>query len=256
MRQTVIISTLALASAFGTTVMAMETDPVFVALTLDQRVELRRQERLLAESSSGSSSSSLSRYRYASSSSTTLFQRVQDRLQQRLNDLRLRDPEEYNSVIDMLRRREQRRSERLENTPLSLKQEVMDGVNLERAKRGLGALRNHRKLEAAAQAHAQDMFDRDYFDHESPEGDRVGTRVKATGYGDINAQECRCSYNIYIGENIAKGQQSAKQVVREWMESPSHRDAILFKEYKEVGVGIVDTIWVLNFGGVHINPVE
>ena len=237
MRRTAIVSALALVCAFGSTALAMETDPVYIALTLEQRVELRRQERLLidAATSSSSSSSSLSRYRYASSSSTTLFQRTQDRLQERLEDLRRERPEEYNTVIDLLRRRESRRIERLENTPLSLKQEVMDGVNLERAKRGLAALRHHIKLETAAQTHAQDMFDRDYFDHASPEGDRVGTRVKATGYGDINAQECRCSYSIYIGEN---------------------RDAILFKEYKEIGVGIVDNIWVLNFGGVHIDPVE
>lgn len=235
---------------------------MLVSLTIDQRVELRRQERLLEPLSSSSSSSSYSRYRYTSSrssSSTTLFQRVQDRLEERLRELRLRDPEEYNAVIDMLRRREERRADRLEDqtvTEPTLKQLVTDGVNMERATRGIGALRYNLKLEQSAQAHAQDMFDRDYFSHETPEGERSGDRIKKTGYGVINAQECRCSYRVFLGENIAKGQQSVEQVVREWMESPSHRDAILSRDYKEVGVGIVDDIWVLNFGGIEINPVE
>lgn len=127
---------------------------------------------------------------------------------------------------------------------------------MERAKHGVAPLRYHTELEASAQGHALDMKIRDYFSHENPEGQRSGDRIKETGYGVVNAQECRCSYKVYLGENIAKGQTTVAQVIKEWMESPSHREAMLSKDYQEVGVGIVDDIWVLNFGSVDITPVR
>ena len=127
---------------------------------------------------------------------------------------------------------------------------------MERATRGIAALRYHRDLELSAQAHAQDMFDRDYFSHENPEGQRSGDRIKKTGYGVVNAQECHCSYKVFLGENIAKGQTSVEQVIREWMQSPSHKEAILSRDYRDIGVGIINNIWVLNFGAVEINPAK
>ncbi len=155
----------------------------------------------------------------------------------------------------LLNRREMRRLQRLDEKPLPLKAEVIEGVNMERAKMGLPALRPHMDLETSAQLHAQDMKNRDFFSHENPDGLRSSDRIKATGYGVVNAQECRCSYRVFLGENLAKGQTSVEQVVREWMESPSHREAMLSKDYNEIGVGIVGDIWVLNFGKVEINPV-
>jgi len=152
----------------------------------------------------------------------------------------------------LLERSNARRAERLGELPSPIKFQLIDSVNMERAKMALPPLRAQIDLETSAQRHAQDMKNRDYFSHENPNGLRSNDRIKATGYGIINAQECRCSYKVYLGENLAKGQTTIEQVIREWMESPSHRDAILSKDYDDIGVGIVDDIWVLNFGKIEI----
>lgn len=157
------------------------------------------------------------------------------------------------STAQLLQRRQDRLMMRAgNNNDYTQKQEMLDGVNMERALQGHPALRMNAKLAAAAQGHADDMAARNYFDHADPEGLRVGERVRAAGYGIINAQTCRCSYRISIGEDLAKGQTSVRQVIAEWMASPSHREAILSPDYDEIGIGIAGDIWVLNFGGMEI----
>lgn len=249
---------LALVTALGSSAAVIAASPLYVSSALEDRVEERRLERLGQSSSSFSSSRTLRYIRTSSSSSSrrsaTLESRVEQRLQERLGDIRQEDPDQYELIIDIMRRREKRRADRLESTEEPLKIQVANAVNMERARLGIPPLRYHPDLETAAQAHAQDMKNRDYFAHENPEGERSGERIKRTGYGVINAQECRCSYKVALGENIAKGQTSVEQVVREWMNSESHREAMLSRDYKEIGVGIIDDIWVLNFGSVETYP--
>ncbi len=153
-------------------------------------------------------------------------------------------------------RRDERRQERLKERPEPISLQIMDAVNYERAKLGIFPLTYNLTLETSAQHHADDMKARDYFSHENLEGERSGDRIKAAGYGVVNAQECRCSYKVFLGENIAKGQVTIPQVIREWMASQAHREAMLSKDYKEIGVGKVDDIWVLNFGGVEMSHDE
>jgi len=63
---------------------------------------------------------------------------------------------------------------------------------------------------------------------------------------------------MYVGENIAMGHQTPKQVVRAWMNSSGHRANIL-GSYSHLGVGITRGgsgtssdgdwfYWVQNFG--------
>lgn len=154
--------------------------------------------------------------------------------------------------LSILKRSIDRRTKRLSNQVVPLKLQVIDATNLERAKHGLAPLRYNPKLELSAQRHAKDMDKRGYFAHTNPDGMRSSDRIQKTGYGHVDVKGCRCSYKLFLGENIAKGQDSVAQVVREWMESESHREAILSKEYKEIGIGIVKNIWVQNFGGLEI----
>ena len=39
------------------------------------------------------------------------------------------------------------------------------------------------------------------------------------------------------GENIAAGQGEPKDVVEAWMNSPGHRDNIMNKDFKKIGIG-------------------
>ncbi len=195
----------------------------------------------------------------AADADTALLSRVQQRREERLRRIQIHPAA---TILQRVEARLQRRksyakektnAEETERTKRKI--QVIEGVNMERALMGIASLSYHRDLETSAQLHAEDMLNRGYFDHETPEGLNSSDRIKATGYTDVNAQECRCTITVALGENIAKGQQTVKQVVAEWMASPSHRKAMLSKEYSEIGVGITGDIWVLNFGSVEIEPV-
>lgn len=55
-----------------------------------------------------------------------------------------------------------------------------------------------------------------------------------------------------VAENIAMGQQSTSQVVRDWMNSPGHRANILNRSYRRIGVAAYrapngQTFWCQQF---------
>jgi len=126
-----------------------------------------------------------------------------------------------------------------------VRRELLDRVNQERSRIHLAPLRPDPKLDAAAQAHAQDMLARSYFGHTSPEGKTVLERSKQAGYRPQ-----------YVGENLAEGQDSFDQVVSGWMASPVHREHILSPVFSDLGSGIAigdnkrghEILWVQVFG--------
>ena len=91
---------------------------------------------------------------------------------------KIQKPDTADATSSLLNKRAKRRSKRLAGKPVPIKVQVIDGVNLERAKHAVPPLRYHTNLEVAAQLHAADMQSRDYFSHENPEGQRVGDRVR------------------------------------------------------------------------------
>jgi len=114
---------------------------------------------------------------------------------------------------------------------------VITLVNQERAARGLPALRFDPALARAAQAHAADMVENDYFDHVSLDGSDFSDRADAAGY-----------QGFATGENIAQGQASAAEVMEAWMSSDGHRRNILSPQSNEIGVGLEQRTWVQVFG--------
>jgi uncharacterized protein YkwD len=109
-------------------------------------------------------------------------------------------------------------------------------TNAERAAAGCSPLVVDDRLTAAAQLHSEDMLAQDYFDHTSLDGRSPWDRAAAQGYPSPS------------GENIAKGQRTAEEVVRAWMESPGHRANILNCDSREIGVGYADGVWTQLFG--------
>ncbi|MFF2043437.1 CAP domain-containing protein [Kitasatospora sp. NPDC058170] len=106
-------------------------------------------------------------------------------------------------------------------------QQVVDLVNAQRAQHGCGPVTAEPRLAAAAQSHSEDMADRSYFDHASPEGYHADHRIEANGY----------RWSTW-GENIARGQKDPAAVMDAWMNSPGHRANILNCAFKELGVGV------------------
>jgi uncharacterized protein YkwD len=108
-------------------------------------------------------------------------------------------------------------------------------LNERRAARGLEPLRENRRLERAADAHARDMVDRDLFSHDSADGRSAAARIAEAGYGDA----------AQVGENLAYGtgrEGSPGAVVEGWIESPGHRANVLAPGYREIGLGIVEGV--------------
>lgn len=120
-------------------------------------------------------------------------------------------------------------------------EEVTRLANVERAKSGCGPLTLNSKLGDAAQAHSDDMAERDFFDHTNPDGEDPGDRVTAAGY----------KWSTY-GENIAAGQRTPAAVMDSWMNSSGHRANILNCSFKEIGIGYRQggggPWWTQNFG--------
>jgi uncharacterized protein YkwD len=80
------------------------------------------------------------------------------------------------------------------------------------------------KLAVSALSHSRDMAKRNYFSHEAKDGSKVDARAKREGYNWRR-----------IGENIATGQGSAKQVVSGWLASPGHCANIMNRNFTEMG---------------------
>lgn len=126
-----------------------------------------------------------------------------------------------------------------------MREEMLARVNKERLAHRLAPLRRHPRLDDAAQGHADDMFRKRYYSHDSPDGKTAIDRIQALGY--------RAKY---AGENIARGQYSVDEVMDGWMESKTHRDHLLSPVFDDVGFGLAfgknpggyEIIWVQNFG--------
>ena len=109
----------------------------------------------------------------------------------------------------------------------AFQKEVVDLVNVERTNRGLNPLKLDEKLSNVATTKSQDMINKNYFDHTSPTYGSPFDMMKQFGISYKSA-----------GENIAMGQNSPKEVVTAWMNSPGHRANILNSSFTDIGVGI------------------
>lgn len=116
--------------------------------------------------------------------------------------------------------------------------QVLDLVNQERSKAGLGSLSMDDQLSNMAMAKAKDMYDNNYFDHNSPTHGSPFDMMKEYGI----------TYNS-AGENIAKGQTTPSQVMKDWMNSPGHKANILNKSYSHIGIAFYNNEWVQEFTG-------
>ncbi len=136
-------------------------------------------------------------------------------------------------------------------TAEDIRAKVLELVNAERLKVGLPALNRSAALEQSAQTFADAMHIDGFFGHTDPDGKTLKDRIDAVQYYSQSfSADCQCMKGYALGENIARGQRSAEEVVQAWMESPSHRDAILGSDFTDLGVGVQSGVWVQHFGGV------
>lgn len=113
-------------------------------------------------------------------------------------------------------------------------QRAFELLNADRRANGVPALAWDPVLAALARDYAQDMVSRNFFSHESPEGQSPFDRMKGRGIKFLSA-----------GENLA-GNSSVEAAEQALMNSPGHRRNILDREFNQVGIGV----WHENDGSV------
>ncbi|MCA9338909.1 hypothetical protein KC939_01020 [Candidatus Saccharibacteria bacterium] len=107
--------------------------------------------------------------------------------------------------------------------------ELLKGVNQERKTSGLNELQVDEKLNKAAFMKAQDMLEKGYWAHESPDGVQPWQWFSKAGY----------SYDI-AGENLAKNFTTSQGAVNAWMRSPDHKANVLGEKYDDIGLAVVN----------------
>lgn len=111
---------------------------------------------------------------------------------------------------------------------------AFDQVNAQRSVAGLTPLKWSNGLEQASAVRAVEAAQ--VWSHNRPDG---------TEYWTVNS-------NIVYGENLAKGYASAGEAVTAWMNSPTHKDNILFSGFKTAAIAIhIDNglwYWANEFG--------
>jgi uncharacterized protein YkwD len=87
-----------------------------------------------------------------------------------------------------------------------------------------------------ARAHCDDMLERNYFSHVSPDGKSIHDRV-APAYSRTLS---RAGENIWSGHgyDYSDCNLMARIIVDSWMSSPGHRANLLNPNYNYVGVGV------------------
>jgi len=105
-------------------------------------------------------------------------------------------------------------------------EEIIKFTNYYREENDIAELNINQLLMEAAEAKLNDMFQKQYFAHISPEGDDAGIILKEIGYD-----------YLVVGENLARGYfKDSKDLVDGWMKSPDHRENILNPKFREIGV--------------------
>lgn len=114
--------------------------------------------------------------------------------------------------------------------------QIYDVTNVLRRQYGKSKLSWSRNLANVAFQHSKDMKENQYFDHVSPENGDLEKRLKK---GNI-------AYTL-AGENIASGYPDGIDAVIGWLNSPDHRETLLYDEFTHIGVGVYEEYYTQNF---------
>lgn len=146
---------------------------------------------------------------------------------------------------------------------------VVDGKEAEllrlhneaRAEHGVPPLCVQAQLTVAAQAHADDMLRRGFYEHVTPEGLDPGARLSRAGYPFLTYGENNNRVSGGFPSAGEPGRRELREAFEGWMGSPGHRENLLNPAFREVGFGFATgryapepgttTMYVADFGARH-----
>lgn len=102
-------------------------------------------------------------------------------------------------------------------------------INQSRVEAGVNPLDHNLTLASFAQLKGQDMINRNYFSHDTPDGKRPWEWIDRSEYD-----------YVYAGENLAMDFITAEVVQAAFLKSPTHRKNILNPKYTEVGIAVLN----------------
>lgn len=125
-------------------------------------------------------------------------------------------------------------------------------TNQSRQEQKITPLTLNKQLSSAASRKAEDMFAKNYWAHNAPDGATPWFFIKESEYD-----------YVYAGENLARGFTKSDEIVEAWMKSPSHRDNLLSQNYEDVGfstaqgklLGEETTLIVAMFGSKNMHSI-
>lgn len=108
-------------------------------------------------------------------------------------------------------------------------QRLLDLTNIIRKQQGLSELSLNEKLSNAAFAKGENMFAKNYWAHNAPDGTTPWYFIRQVQYD-----------YVYAGENLARGFTNSDAIVEAWMESPTHKENMLSPNYQDVGFAVLE----------------
>jgi uncharacterized protein YkwD len=106
-------------------------------------------------------------------------------------------------------------------------------VNRHRESAGCHPLAWHEGTANVAEAHSEDMYRQDYFDHRAPDGTDVFRRLLEGGV----------TWHGSIAENIALTVRGPGTVLELWLDSPPHRRNVEDCAFTHHGLGLFRDRW-------------
>ncbi len=117
-------------------------------------------------------------------------------------------------------------------------QALLADTNNERVAADVPALTENPQLDLAAEVKAKDMAARNYWSHDTPDGNPPWVFVTNQNY----------SYQK-LGENLAAGFDNEQSAIKGWMASPHHKENMLDTSFSQVGFGVAQVANYTAAGG-------
>lgn len=115
-------------------------------------------------------------------------------------------------------------------------QQIFDITNIIRASYEAGQVEWDEETAAVAEEHSQEMFQEDYFSHESPTFGTLADRLESA----------EIAFGM-AGENIAAQYSDGPAAVHGWLNSEGHRKTLLEPDFTHLGVGVYRKYYTQNF---------
>ncbi|WP_205174255.1 CAP domain-containing protein [Bacillus pakistanensis] len=115
-------------------------------------------------------------------------------------------------------------------------QQIFDITNMIRKNFKLSTLEWDKDTSLVANGHSKDMFNENYFSHDSPTFGSLSDRLES---GNILFQKA--------GENIAAKYTDGPAAVHGWLNSEAHRETMLDDEFTHIGIGVYHKYYTQNY---------